>query len=47
MPIIILSSHAVAEYGDEAISKGATCYLEKGETDKLVEEMRRATILQQ
>jgi PAS domain S-box-containing protein len=47
LPIIILSSHAVAEYGDEAISKGATCYLEKGETDKLVEEMRRATILQQ
>jgi PAS domain S-box-containing protein len=46
VPIIILSSHSAAEYGDEAISKGATCYLEKGETDKLVEEMRRATILQ-
>lgn len=46
LPIIMLSSHAVEEYGEIALSKGAACYIEKGETGKLVEAMRRATLLQ-
>jgi PAS domain S-box-containing protein len=43
-PIIMLSSYAADDYGDEAIRKGAACYLEKGATDELVKEMRRATL---
>jgi PAS domain S-box-containing protein len=46
LPIIMLSSHAHEEYGEIALSKGAACYIEKGETDKLIEAMRRATHLQ-
>jgi DNA-binding NarL/FixJ family response regulator len=45
LPIIMLSSHAQSEYGEMAIEKGAACYIEKGETDKLIEAMRRATLL--
>jgi PAS domain S-box-containing protein len=44
LPIIMLSSHAEDEYGDIALSKGAACYIEKGETHKLIEAMRRATL---
>lgn len=46
LPIIMLSSYSQDEYGDEAIAKGAACYIEKGETGKLVESMRRITSLQ-
>lgn len=45
LPIIMLSSHAQDEYGDIALAKGAACYIEKGETDKLIEAMRRATLV--
>ena len=45
LPIIMLSSHAVAEYAEIALAKGAAGYIEKGETSKLVEAMRRATLL--
>lgn len=44
LPIIMLSSHAQEEYGDLALSMGAAGYIEKGETDSLVEAMRRATL---
>ncbi len=44
LPIIMLSSHSEDEYGELALSKGAAGYIEKGETNKLVEEMRRATL---
>jgi len=44
LPIIMLSSHAKDQYAELALAKGAACYIEKGETDKLVEEMRRATM---
>lgn len=44
LPVIMLSGHAKDAYGDIALAKGAFCYLEKGETDFLVEEMRKATI---
>ena len=47
LPIIMLSSHPEDEYGRIALAKGAACYIEKGETSKLVEAMRRATLLQQ
>jgi signal transduction histidine kinase/DNA-binding response OmpR family regulator len=47
LPVIMLSSYSQDVYGDEAVSKGAACYLEKGETDKLVESMRRVTLLRQ
>jgi len=47
IPIIMLTSYSADEYGNEAIRKGAACYLEKGATDKLVEEMRRATMQEQ
>jgi PAS domain S-box-containing protein len=46
LPIIMLSSHTKDEYAEIALSKGAACYIEKGETDVLVEAMRRATRLQ-
>lgn len=46
LPIIMLSSHTEDEYGKIALSKGAACYVEKGETSKLVEAMRRVTLLQ-
>jgi PAS domain S-box-containing protein len=46
LPIIILSSQAESEYGEKSLSKGAFCYIEKGETDKLVDAMRRASVLQ-
>jgi PAS domain S-box-containing protein len=46
LPVIMLSSHAKDEYGEIALSKGAACYIEKGETSKLVEAMRRATLIQ-
>ena len=42
-PIIMLSSHAQEEYADIALAKGAACYIEKGETGRLIEAMRRAT----
>ena len=45
LPIIMLSSHAEEEYGEVALSKGAACYIEKGETDKLVKAMRQAMLL--
>lgn len=44
LPIIMLSSHAQEEYADNALSKGAAGYIEKGETSKLIEAMRRATL---
>lgn len=44
LPIIMLSSHAKDEYAELALAKGAACYIEKGETDKLVEKMRLATM---
>jgi PAS domain S-box-containing protein len=44
LPVIMLSGHAKDEYAEVALAKGAFCYLEKGETDRLVEEMRKATI---
>lgn len=43
-PIIMLSSSPEAEYGELVRLKGAACYIEKGETHKLVEAMRRATL---
>lgn len=46
LPIIMLSSHAKDEYSEIALSKGAACYIEKGETNKLIEAMRRATLPQ-
>lgn len=46
LPIIMLSSHTKDEYGEIALSKGAACYIEKGDTSKLVEAMRRVTLLQ-
>ena len=46
LPVIMLSSYAIDEYGEIALSKGAACYIEKGETEKLVEAMRLATQLQ-
>jgi CheY-like chemotaxis protein len=46
LPIIMLSSHPQDEYGPIALAKGAACYIEKGETSKLVEAMRQATLLQ-
>lgn len=46
LPVIMLSSHTEDEYGKIALSKGAACYVEKGETSKLVEAMRRVTLLQ-
>jgi signal transduction histidine kinase/DNA-binding response OmpR family regulator len=45
LPIIMLSTHAENEYGALALSKGAACYIEKGETNKLVEAMRRVVVL--
>lgn len=45
LPIIMLSSHAVEEYREIALSKGVACYIEKSETSKLVEAMRRASLL--
>ncbi len=45
LPIIMLSSHAQEEYAEIALSKGAVCYIEKGETGKLIEAMRQATSL--
>jgi PAS domain S-box-containing protein len=47
LPVIMLSSHAQREYAEIALSKGAAAYVEKGETDKLVEAMRRAVLLRQ
>jgi len=47
LPIIMLSSHSKDEYGELALSKGAAGYIEKGETSKLIEAMRRATLIQQ
>jgi CheY-like chemotaxis protein len=44
LPVIMLSGHEKDEYGEVALSKGAFSYLEKGETDRLVEEMRKATM---
>ena len=44
LPIIMLSSHSKDEYGELAISKGAADYIEKSDTDKLVEVMRRIVI---
>jgi YesN/AraC family two-component response regulator len=44
LPVIMLSGHAKDEYAELALSKGAFSYLEKGETDILVEEMRKATM---
>ena len=41
-PIIILSSSPESEHGAIARSKGAASYIEKGETERLVAEMRRA-----
>jgi len=43
LPVIMLSSYSIDEYGEIAFSKGATDYVEKGDTDKLVDVMRRAT----
>jgi len=45
LPIIMISSHAKDEYSEIALSKGASGYIEKGETDKLIEAMRRASPL--
>ena len=42
LPVVMLSSHAHGEYGEIALAKGAACYLEKGDTDRLVECMRQA-----
>ena len=47
LPVIMLSSHPRSEYAEIANSKGAACYIEKGETNRLVEAMRRAILLQQ
>jgi two-component system nitrogen regulation response regulator NtrX len=44
LPVIMLSGHAKDEYAEIALSKGAFRYLEKGETDILIEEMRKATM---
>jgi DNA-binding NarL/FixJ family response regulator len=44
LPIIMLSSHAEKEYGQNTLSKGAACYIGKGATGKLVEAMRRAAL---
>lgn len=46
LPIIMLSSHAAEIYGEVVLSKGAACYIEKGETSKLIEAMRRVLLLQ-
>lgn len=45
LPVIMLSSYAQVEYADIALSKGASGYIEKGETAKLVEAMRQAMLL--
>ena len=47
LPVIMLSSHSQHEYAEIALSKGAAAYVEKSETDKLVEAMRRAVLLKQ
>jgi PAS domain S-box-containing protein len=44
MPIIMLSGLEKRKYGKIALAKGAKCYIEKSETDNLVEAMRSATI---
>lgn len=44
LPVVMLSSHAQAEYGAMALAKGASGYVEKSETSKLIETMRRATL---
>jgi len=46
LPIIMLSTHRESTYGEIARSKGAAFYIEKGETRKLVEAMRQATLRQ-
>jgi DNA-binding NarL/FixJ family response regulator len=45
LPIIMLSSHSKDEYGEITLSKGAAYYIEKWETDILVEAMCKATLL--
>lgn len=47
LPVIMLSSHSENEFGGIATLKGAACYVEKGETSKLVEMMRRVVSRQQ
>jgi DNA-binding NarL/FixJ family response regulator len=44
LPVIMLSGHAKDEYAELALSKGAFSYLEKGETDLLIKEMRKAAM---
>jgi FixJ family two-component response regulator len=46
LPIIMLSSRPKVQYGEIALSKGAADYFEKFNTAKLVEVIRRVTILQ-
>jgi len=43
LPVIMLSSHSKDKYGEIALSKGAAYYIEKGETNQLIEVMREAT----
>jgi PAS domain S-box-containing protein len=46
LPIIMLSSHPKDEYGEIAFAKGAAYYIEKGETDKLIEVMRQILMVE-
>lgn len=44
LPVIMLSTHPQSDYAEIAVAKGAACYIEKGETARLVEAMRRAIL---
>jgi DNA-binding NarL/FixJ family response regulator len=44
LPVIMLSDHAKEEYWEIALAKGAGCYPEKGEAEKLTDAMRQALI---
>ena len=45
LPVIMLSNEPENEYAEKALAKGASFYIEKGKTDKLVEAMRRVTTM--
>ena len=47
LPVIMLSTHPRSDYAEIVVAKGAACYIEKGETDTLIEAMRRAMLPQQ
>lgn len=44
LPVIMLSTHPRSDYAEAVRVKGAAYYIEKGETGRLVEVMRRAIL---